>query len=163
MKIIFLDIDGVLNSFRHSEYEIKIKKIKTPYLLGIDQTALGILKKIVDETGANIVISSTWRKGKTVEFFVGLFEGLGWKNAPILSCTATVGHDGNRGREILEWIEGARRKKEISYIVIDDETSDMQDIHKSLIIQTSMDDGLLYADALEAIEILGKTVEEVNS
>ena len=55
-KIIFLDIDGVLNSidyFEHTKHckgysEINPKKVK-------------LLKEIVDRTGAEIVLSSTWR------------------------------------------------------------------------------------------------------
>ena len=54
MKVIFLDIDGVLNSSlydrqRHDENE------------NIDKTRLDLVKKLVDETGAKIVLSSSWR------------------------------------------------------------------------------------------------------
>lgn len=52
MKIIFLDIDGVLNVIGqgHDEYGQTFH----PHL--VDN-----LKRIIDETGAKIVISSTWR------------------------------------------------------------------------------------------------------
>lgn len=52
MKVIFLDIDGVLNSFI---YDLERKEGET----AIDHTRLPLLKRIVDETGAIIVLSSS--------------------------------------------------------------------------------------------------------
>ena len=68
MKIIFLDIDGVLNSDNHRQemYELlKAKKISErkyyeTWDLPYKETLLA-LKKIIDETGARIVLSSSWR------------------------------------------------------------------------------------------------------
>ncbi|MDE7380098.1 MAG: hypothetical protein K2N14_03500, partial [Clostridia bacterium] len=56
MKIIFLDIDGVLNSLKYDASRDKRK------LTNIDETRLPILKSIVEKTGAKIVLSSTWRE-----------------------------------------------------------------------------------------------------
>lgn len=47
MKIIFLDIDGVLN-YENSKSKVEEEKVK-------------LLKEIVDKTGAEIVLSSDWR------------------------------------------------------------------------------------------------------
>jgi len=55
LKIIFLDIDGVLNS-------LKYDRNRTVKQGNIDETRLPLLKKLVDETGALIVLSSSWRK-----------------------------------------------------------------------------------------------------
>lgn len=52
MKVIFLDIDGVLNSeefLRNNPNQL------------IDRKCVSILKNIVDKTGAVIVLSSGWR------------------------------------------------------------------------------------------------------
>ena len=52
MKVIFLDIDGVLNSeefFKSNPNQV------------IDKNSMGILKNIVNKTGAAIVMSSGWR------------------------------------------------------------------------------------------------------
>lgn len=54
MKIIFLDIDGVLNS---SVYD----RQRTETDGNIDKTRLVLLKELVDKTGAKIVLSSSWR------------------------------------------------------------------------------------------------------
>ena len=55
MKVIFLDIDGVLNSRR---YDAKRDKNGNT---NIDETRLPLVKRIVDATGARIVLSSSWR------------------------------------------------------------------------------------------------------
>lgn len=64
MKIIFLDIDGVLNheDFYRERFEKRYDDgaIEHPYS-EIDPKTVQRLNKIIEETGANIVISSTWR------------------------------------------------------------------------------------------------------
>lgn len=55
MKIIFLDIDGVLNSIRYDRQ-------RTIDQGNIDETRLQLIKKLVDATEARIVLSSSWRK-----------------------------------------------------------------------------------------------------
>ena len=49
LKVIFLDVDGVLN---HCDYKIDI----------IDPNKILLLKKLIDLTDAKIVLSSTWRR-----------------------------------------------------------------------------------------------------
>lgn len=55
MKVIYLDIDGVLNC---SETKARIMDS-----VGLDGKLLGNLKKIVDRTNAKIVLISTWKEG----------------------------------------------------------------------------------------------------
>lgn len=52
-KVIFLDIDGVLNDEEHTSESY------------LDSMMVGRLKRIIDETGAEIILSSSWR-GLTV-------------------------------------------------------------------------------------------------
>lgn len=54
MKVIFLDIDGVLNSYVYD-------RERTENDGNIDKTRLLLLKRLVDDTGAKIVLSSSWR------------------------------------------------------------------------------------------------------
>lgn len=62
-KIIFLDIDGVLNSQRyyatltHEEHQKQYDK----YGDGFDPLSYSLLNKLINATGAQVVISSTWR------------------------------------------------------------------------------------------------------
>lgn len=51
-KVIFLDVNGVLNDSRTK-----------PMIIGIDKAHVRQLKQIVDATGAEIVLTSTWKNG----------------------------------------------------------------------------------------------------
>lgn len=55
MKVIFLDIDGVLNE-AGSDSRTPLK------FLGIDQPKVARLKKIIDATDAKVVLVSTWKE-----------------------------------------------------------------------------------------------------
>ncbi len=56
MKVIFLDIDGVLNSIKFDR--LRMRDGRSDF---IDESRLPLLKQIVDSTGAVIVLSTTWR------------------------------------------------------------------------------------------------------
>ena len=60
MKLIFLDIDGVLNSHKFLENLPEDS-------FGIDNSRLPILKRITVSTDAKIVLSSSWRKNWDIE------------------------------------------------------------------------------------------------
>jgi hypothetical protein len=55
MKVIFLDVDGVLNY--HSYREAAVDYYSNP----IEESRMFLLKYLVEKTGAVIVLSSTWR------------------------------------------------------------------------------------------------------
>ena len=59
MKIVFLDIDGVLNSQEAIEKALEDGTLND--LRVVFPHHVNVLKKILMETGAKIVISSTWR------------------------------------------------------------------------------------------------------
>ena len=60
MKVIFLDIDGVLNTgWWYTQMDRNTPKDKYGY--AFDPNSVANLKKIIDETGADIVISSSWK------------------------------------------------------------------------------------------------------
>lgn len=64
IKIIFLDIDGVLNCQRYYKSWFKKHKKQVPrdkYGQLFDPTAEELLNRLIRETGAKIVVSSTWR------------------------------------------------------------------------------------------------------
>ena len=55
MKVIFLDIDGVLNAFN------KNSKSRCGEYSGIDKARVKLLSSLVAETGAILVLTSTWK------------------------------------------------------------------------------------------------------
>ena len=75
MKVIFLDIDGVLNS---DEY---LKKVKRLHIQGIeseiDINKIKLLKKAVDETKAKVVLTSSWRFTRKAQSLRNLLANYG--------------------------------------------------------------------------------------
>lgn len=63
IKVIFLDIDGVLNSQRFYESMEKQKRLEfhDKYGESFDELSSSLLNKLITETGAKVVVSSTWR------------------------------------------------------------------------------------------------------
>ncbi len=55
MKVIFLDFDGVLNSVQYD-------RSRSADQGNIDETRLVLLKELIAQTGARIVLSTSWRK-----------------------------------------------------------------------------------------------------
>ena len=66
MKVIFLDIDGVINCDQTPNPR------KFPYI--VDKRLLARLRKVMDATGAKVVLTSTWRCDP-----VGLLAAKHWK------------------------------------------------------------------------------------
>ena len=106
-KVIFLDIDGVLNE-KGDEYAKGVK---------IDMNMVKRLGRIVEETDADVVLSSSWKQGynrfvenglKTVNgdkaFFI-LYEALKTVGITIRGITPISQESGSRARpfEIREW------------------------------------------------------------
>lgn len=127
MKIIFLDIDGVLNTI--DTFKMR-KDIYIKYGLiipRIDLYRLEFLKEIVDKTDAKIVISSTWRKSefdmKELNEVFSLFD------LEVYDVTF-IDISGKKGIEISDWLN---RNEVDSFVIIDDETSDMLWLEKYVV------------------------------
>jgi len=165
-KIIFLDIDGVLNtgSFVESFYAIhKLKGINLSdtqdlfrkdmiddYGIQFCPVATKMLRWIVEVTGAKIVISSTWRmSGLSVMKDLWRDRGL---PGEVIDITP-ISKDRNRGWEINKWIlDNASNIK--SYVILDDD-DDMLVSQLPRFVQINETYGITYNDAINAIQILG--------
>lgn len=115
MKIIFLDIDGVLNVYPQGrdEYGAKFH----PHF----ETNL---KRIIDETGAKIVVSSTWRaSGLQNMQDMWRDRGLAGEVIDITPSFRNTRENFIRGEEIDAWLEKANDHYNITrYCIIDDDT-----------------------------------------
>ena len=148
-KVIFLYIDGVLNS---ASYD----RIRGAEDGNIDPTRMPLLKKIVNETGAEIVLSSSWRKLWEPE---GLDEVCLELNCIYNSFGLRIADKtpllGNRGEEITLWLEKHPEVKE--YVVLDDAFGGWG-VHEAHLVQTSafIGKGLMDKHVDEAIKILNR-------
>lgn len=120
MKVIFLDIDGVLNSLPF------IYECDSTGLSGIEFKAMQIdsvcvqrLNHAIETTGAKCVLSSAWRKIHPLDEMQEILEFKDFKGelidkTPYLSIQ---GRD-RRKKEIQQWLD----KNEVDkYVVLDDE------------------------------------------
>jgi hypothetical protein len=131
-KIIFLDIDGVLNVYCESRDEFGC----TFHSHFVDN-----LKWIIDNTGAKIVISSTWRMdGLDKMRDMWIKRGLPGEVIDITPTTVVVDNADNefydwadRGYEIQQWINDHDIK---CYCIIDD-NDDMLPSQMNNFVQTS--------------------------
>ena len=146
-KIIFLDVDGVLNSAEWSQWlwDNHVKKYYCYELL--DQKAILCLQDIVFTTGAEIVLSSSWRISSKMTKM--LEEQLKPYSLSIIDRTISDAR-GERGDEIKEWLS---RNPDVTHYVILDDDNDMSDIADHL-VRTTFHRGLLPEHAAKAIEML---------
>lgn len=109
MKVIFLDIDGVLNTDKD------IRKFGINY---IDENLVAIIYKIIKETNAKIILSSTWRIKKEDKKIVNSY--LSKYNLKIHDCTPIIEDKIKfieRKEEIKLWLDNNKVDK---FAIIDD-------------------------------------------
>lgn len=119
MKVIFLDFDGVLNSMDYARRTRQIGDSCTVY--DLDPDAGARIKKLVDLSGAKIVISSTWRINNTLAELQYDLESFGIAKEDVIGVTPRM--NAERGYEIQAWLDKTTEEIE-SYVIIDD-SSDM--------------------------------------
>lgn len=165
-KFIFLDIDGVLNSTRsaialggygffpgRNRMQGATDWVKEAKL---DPIAVLLLERLVRNTDAAVVISSTWRIGSNVEEFQGLFKAYVPDNVfNIIGMTPTTNRC-HRGEEIDLWLTENSQPSD-TYVILDDD-SDMLPEQRPFFVQTDYQIGLTHEHIEQAELILkGKT------
>ena len=152
MNIIFLDIDGVLNSRNylnqiHETKKILIKLDKPLYkLIEINPLKIDIVKSICVRTNSKVVITSSWRK--LTEWSL-IEEYLINKGIPIIDTTEDLN---DRNKEITKYINEHKIK---NYAIIDDEMYNYSSELLNRLIKTCFyEDGITYEQLDETINIL---------
>lgn len=160
VKVIFLDIDGVLNGWEFSEYVkynawniIHSKKVKDfirtklSHYTDIDKKRMKRLSKICKKTGAKIVLSSSWRSSllnngerKYDTDSCKLFWNLADKyHIDVIDKTPRLKASHKREDEIRAWLSENETRVE-NYIILDDEEADLQSFVGNHLIKTSHKD-----------------------
>jgi HAD domain in Swiss Army Knife RNA repair proteins len=136
-RVVFLDIDGVLAPIRRwDRYG------------DLDRACIQVLNEIVARGGADVVVSSTWRYGKTVTELRELLEAQEFTGC-VVDKTPTGAPGVDRGDEIAAWLA---EHTVAGYVIIDDHV-DMGALRTRL-VQTHSAHGLQPADAPRAIAML---------
>lgn len=151
MKAIFLDVDGVCNC--------NSTKAATPSgCVGVADKYIKRLKKIIDSTGAQVVLSSDWKLANEKDYRY-LTNKLYYKGGiRIIAQTPNIRWDW-RGHEIREWLYENRDVVE-NYVVLDDTHFADFDAGDFLshVVLTNPGEGLTDEDVDRAIEILNSGV-----
>lgn len=150
--VLFLDIDGVLNSVQHAVMYNKIfNKSRDPYREDCCVIALSNLEEVIKHVPkTKIVISSTWRIGSSTQELQDLFKKWGFKYYNSIIGKTPVTYSSPRGEEIQQYIDKYNVK---NYCIVDDD-SDMLDSQKHRFVQTNNFHGLLWKEAHQIVEIL---------
>ena len=146
---VFLDFDGVLNSARFLRSIAPSERASTVLL---DHEAVERVNRICEATGACVVVSSTWRYGRTLAQLRGLLEGKGFTGT-VLGCTPRMS-SAARGEEIQAWLDSAPDYGlDVTRFVIIDDNRDMLHLTDRL-VETLADVGLQDRHVDDAIRML---------
>lgn len=184
VKILFLDIDGVLNSTEfmkatHKGYgkpptrwerqlitkalehweaphmELpKARRMIQNDIRQLDRAAIERLNEIIRQTGAKIVVSSTWRMWYRPAGFQLILEAYGLQGEVIDRTWLSPSR--YRAHEIRKWLEEATLKIE-SFVALDDDSFDMVEVADRL-VNTNCLTGLLDEHIERAVEILRRPI-----
>lgn len=170
-RIIFLDVDGVLNHVltKHwVHWETADDVPKGHGYRGMSPECVKNLQTLVEKTDAEVVLSSTWRlrpfglhKTERVARRQG-YTGPRW-----IDVTPEFSNKGDeRGHEIQDWLDAnvptdqsGRPKGDVEFIIIDD-TPDMVHLKHRLVHTDPYDGGLTEAKVAEALKLFGIETKE---
>lgn len=129
MRVIFLDIDGVLNVYCQN---------RDQYGCTFHDHFVNNLKYLINQTDAKIVISSSWKLAGLQEMIdMWLFRQLPGEVidiTPNLTYGPSLNTSIARGYEIEQWLE--LHPEVINYVIIDDD-DDMLDNQMNNFVKTS--------------------------
>lgn len=162
MKIIFLDVDGVLNNARWARkmYDEGVHVYADDLLY---DPSIKQLKRLIDATNAKVILSSSWRNHP--DAMEHLEAQLNAYNIFIYGKTPRVGPQ--RGDDITAWFNRydkaglfKLRPEEYNYIILDDD-SDMT-VHMDHLVKTDFETGLQYTHVDRAIALLNGEAQNGN-
>ena len=136
-RVIFLDIDGVLAPIRRWD---RYGDLERP--------CIDVLNAIVTAASADVVVSSTWRHGKSVGELQAMLEANGFAGRVIGKTPSDI-RGATRGDEIAAWLA----ENDVGGFVIIDDHADVGALRARLVL-TEPGHGLQPAHVNAAVEIL---------
>jgi hypothetical protein len=148
MKVLFLDIDGVLNSARSC-----VANHGYPHgfdghnMAMFDEVAVKLIRGLCAKGGVSVVVSSAWR-------ILHHWDDIG-RNLQLPTMGATPRGIGERGKEIAEWL--AEHPEVTQYAIVDDD-DDMLPEQRPFFVKTNGMEGLSFADFEKLCSLFGVNV-----
>jgi hypothetical protein len=166
VKVLFLDIDGVLNSTKYAEWryaEFKSGRVKNlDIILGLDGKALFALSCLLESIpDLKVVISSQWIPFHGIEYTHSAFRAEKWPHMDRFigvthsSDTRNFDSEHPRGIEIQRWLDS---HPEVTRFAILDDESDMRHLTPFL-FKTNQADGLTSAIVQQLIAYYKAPIE----
>lgn len=167
LKILFLDIDGVLNNVSS-----KTMWVCGPCNYGIDPNNVKVLKKIIKKTDSKIVWITSWRRHpdnfiwyfSTYSHFSNPFPEIREKlkkftysEYPIAPHT----YGGNKSNDVSLWFKDNKldiTKNECKFAILDDQDDEGLEIYKNSFFRTDIQTGLTDELADKVIAHLNSTI-----
>lgn len=167
MKLLFLDIDGVLNSSDWVRRRtVSPDPFASPSELAkflIDPKAIARLNKVLERTGAMVVVSSAWRKGSSQAWMdtKEMLYSAGLKPWTIVGRTPNMDTKmgslyvaPDRGDEIGKFLDEFRKPVE-AFAAVDDIAMLSKRVEGHL-VRTDISDGLLDEHVERLVGLLGE-------
>jgi hypothetical protein len=140
-RIVFLDFDGVLNSDRSTQ------ELGTRYRFA--RSSVAALNRVLQQSGAVLVISSTWREHWTLRENAEFLERDGVVPGRVVGKTPILERE--RGLEIDAWLRSVPYTVE-SFVILDDR--DDMAMHCERLVQVKPEVGLSESQVKRAVELL---------
>ena len=150
MKLIFLDVDGVLNSIESMIVNADSGSELCPI-------RCGLVARLIRETGAKVVVSSSWRTGNLANTRALLDKAGAGRIVSNIIGETPQGFDGHRGSQIAAWLK--EHPGVASYVILDDDSDMLPD---QPFVHTSMACGFGLDDYLDALTILAPDHKDLN-
>lgn len=158
IKAIFLDIDGVMNQYTIVDGEVTkftpVSQTEDGLLLQMDQELVFRLNKLVDRTGVELVLSSTWRIARPWRETMkanGIVKDFLDRTPRLPRLNGTSHEYCERGKEIKAWLDEHPEVED--YVIIDDDSDFLPEQKEGgHFFQTDMRKGGLTQEIADAVE-----------
>jgi len=150
MKVIFLDFDGVLLTL--SDYVRLAKSGLSLDDLCPSKAVQNLFQELLARTNAKIVVSSSFRIGRTTAELETLLQSWGCSNGHVLGRTSDMK---TRGEEIEEWLK-QREHTHMDvdrFVILEDDVFDLGNM-LPWVVKTEFEVGLTQRHVDEVVERL---------
>lgn len=149
MKIMFLDIDGVLCTLR-SQYAYGERLLMEAW----DITCCQMIRRLCAANGYKIVISSTWRNDSKVRVYCAVYGLIDY----LCDDWKTPRGAGIRGLEVQAWIKS--QKEDVEYVIVDDDKDFLEEQINRLVYVDDNYNGFSVKNFDKADELMGNKFRE---
>lgn len=163
---IFLDVDGPLNTTKNIKYHHRNNLSTSSYKIGLPRRNLERLATIVNQTGAKLILSSSWRlvniahaKNNVSPARINLEKQL---RKVGLSLSGQTPHImSKRGLEINAWLNRFEENNGYrpAYVILDDKLNNLLDDHRGHIVYCDPATGITDKEMDIAIRLLYRQMD----